>query len=214
MGKTVAVLAQKGGAGKTTLSVHLAVIAGAPILDADPQGSARAWAAARGGAPPLVEATSSASLRDDLARQNGAALVLVDTPPAHSALAAAIARAADFVLVPCRPSALDFAAIGATAAIVKAAGKPAAFVLSACPTGNPLAPPAEIAETRLALEALGLPVAPAILSQRRAFSRAVTSGEAVTEFDPKGKAADEIRALWKWLRREVGLETAKGGKRK
>jgi chromosome partitioning protein len=72
------------------------------------------------------------------------------------------------------------------------------FVLSACPFRAP-----EIAETRTVLEGFGLPIAPVAITDRRAFARAVATGRAVTEFESKGKAAEEIRELWNWLKREL-----------
>ena len=86
----------------------------------------------------------------------------------------------------------------ATVAIVQAANKPAVFVLSACPTRSP-----ETAEAGDVLASYGFPVAPVIIHERRAFSRAVASGRAVTEFEPAGKAAAEIDALWKWIKGEL-----------
>ncbi|ELT46221.1 putative ATPase, ParA type, partial [Brucella intermedia M86] len=54
--------------------------------------------------------------------------------------------------------------------------------------------------TRAALEAYGLPIVPGEITDRRAFARAVTTGSAVTEFEAEGKAAEEIRALWAWIK--------------
>lgn len=205
--KAVAIIAQKGGAGKTTLAVHLAVAScAAVVLDADPQGSARAWRTARDGAPelerdpsPVVAGVDVATLDRALASIGGRELVIIDTPPRLDLIASTIARRADFLLIPCRPSALDFAAVGATAAIAKATRTPAAFVISAAPLRAP-----EIEETRLALEAsFHLPVAPVVIHERRAFARAIAGGRAVSEFDPEGKAALEIKWLWQWLKGEL-----------
>ena len=114
------------------------------------------------------------------------------------ALLPADARAVDLVVIPCRPTAFDLAAAGSAVEVVKAAGARAVFVLSACPFRSP-----EIAETRTVLESYGLPVAPTEVTDRRAFARAVATGRAVTEFDAHGKAADEIRAFWNWLKEQI-----------
>jgi len=98
-------------------------------------------------------------------------------------------------LVPVRPAAFDLAAIPAAVEIIRAAKVQGAFVLSACPFRAP-----EIVETRAALEAYGLPIFPGEITDRRAFARAVTSGSAVTEFEAEGKAAEEIRTLWDWIK--------------
>ena len=85
--------------------------------------------------------------------------------------------------------------------IVRAAGVRAAFVLSACPFRAP-----EIVETRHVLETFGFPIAPAVITDRRAFARAVATGRAVTEFESEGKAAEEIRALWTWIKEQLDDE--------
>jgi chromosome partitioning protein len=199
--KVIAFLSQKGGSGKTTLVVHSAVAAHEAghrvvVVDTDPQKSATTWSEARDGAEPVV-ATAAAS---ELARVLKAAidermdLAIVDTAPHAAPEAAGIARLTDLVLIPCRPTAFDLAAAGNAAAIVKAVGVEAAFVLSACPFRAP-----EIAEAREALAGYGLPVSPAEITDRRAFARAVATGRAVTEFETDGRAAAEIRALWAWV---------------
>lgn len=121
-------------------------------------------------------------------------LVILDTAPHATPDAARLARQADLVAIPSRPTAFDLAAAQAGARIVKAAGAKGVFVLSACPFRAP-----EIAETRATLAAYGLPVAPIAITDRRAFARAIASGRAVTEFEDDGKAAAEIRALWQYL---------------
>jgi chromosome partitioning protein len=121
-------------------------------------------------------------------------IAIVDTAPHAAPDATRIAQAVDLVLIPCRPTAFDIAAAESAVDIVKAAKVPAAFVLSACPFRAP-----EIAETRSLLSDYGLPVAEQEITDRRAFSRAIATGRAVTEFDNEGKAAMEIRALWEWI---------------
>jgi chromosome partitioning protein len=197
----VAFLSQKGGSGKTTLVVHSAVAAHevgrrVVILDTDPQKSASTWSEARQGAEPIVATASSLEMARVLeaARTERMDLVIVDTAPHAAPEAATIARLANLIMIPCRPTAFDLAAADNAAAIVKAVGVPAAFVLSACPFRAP-----EIAEAREALAAYGLPVVPGEITDRRAFSRAVATGRAVTEFESDGRAADEIRALWRWI---------------
>jgi chromosome partitioning protein len=203
--RTLAFLSQKGGSGKTTLACHVAVAAHEAgqrvvLIDTDPQQSATVWGQAREAAEPVI-ATASVS---DLARVLAAAeaeridLAVIDTAPHAAPDAGRIARAAGLVVIPCRPSAFDIAAAEGAVRIIRAAGARAVFVLSACPFRAP-----EIAETRAALAAYGLPVAPVEITDRRAFSRALATGRAVTEFEMDGKAAEEIRALWGWLLGEV-----------
>ncbi|CAN7677146.1 MULTISPECIES: ParA family partition ATPase [Alphaproteobacteria] len=198
----IAFLSQKGGSGKTTLSVHTAVAAEATgervcVIDADPQESATAWANAREAGTPIVATAQAGELDAALraAEGEGMTLAVVDAPPHAAPAAGQIARRSELVLIPVRPSAFDLAAVPAAVEIVVAAKVRGAFVLSACPFRAP-----EIGETRAALEAYGLPIVPGEITDRRAFARAVTTGSAVTEFEAEGKAAEEIRALWAWIK--------------
>lgn len=198
----IAFLSQKGGSGKTTLSVHTAVAAEATgervcVIDADPQESATAWSSAREAQTPIVATAQAAELDAALkaAEAEGMSLVVVDSPPHAAPAAGQIAKRSELVLIPVRPSAFDLAAVPAAVEIVRAAKVQGAFVLSACPFRAP-----EIGETRMALESYGLPIVSSEITDRRAFARAVTSGSAVTEFEAEGKAAEEIRALWAWIK--------------
>lgn len=200
--KTIAFLSQKGGSGKTTLAVHTAVAATEDgqrvvIVDTDIQHSATTWSEARAAAAPVVATAPAANLAEVVAAARGDAMTLciIDTAPHAAPDAARVARLADLIVIPVRPTAFDIAAAGSAVDIVQAAGTRAVFVLSACPFRSP-----EIAETRAVLAGYGLPVAPAEITDRRAFARAVASGRAVTEFESSGKAAEEIRALWLWLK--------------
>ncbi len=203
--KIIAFLSQKGGSGKTTLAVHTAVAAHETgqrvvVVDTDPQRSATVWSESRDATEPVVATAAPSELGRVIkaAQAEAMDLAIVDTAPHAAPEAASIARAANFVVIPCRPTAFDLAAAASAAAIVKAAGVPGAFVLSACPFRAP-----EIAEARAVLEAYGLPVAPPEITDRRAFARAIATGRAVTEFEANGRAAAEIRALWTWLEEQL-----------
>lgn len=203
--KKIAFLSQKGGSGKTTLAVHSAVAAHEDgervvVIDTDPQKSATVWGEARSQDAPIVATAAAAELLRvlDVAKEEFMTLAIVDTAPHAAPDATRIVRAVDLVVIPCRPTAFDIAAAGSAVDIVKAAGVPAVFVLSACPFRSP-----EIAETRAILAEYGLPIAPVEIIDRRAFARAVASGRAVTEFESEGKAAGEIRILWNWLKEQM-----------
>jgi chromosome partitioning protein len=205
--RTLAVFSQKGGSGKTTLSINLAVQASrhglkAALVDADPQGSAVSWAKARtAGSSPLVARANSFNLSEVLtaAKNDEFALVVLDCPPHDEVGSASLLQAADFVLIPCRPSALDVAAARRPIDLARAAGKPHAFVINAAPLAAP-----EIDDARQVLAGLAR-VAPTILTERRAYFRALTAGQAVSEFEPKGKAADELESLYEWIQEEMKL---------
>ena len=203
--KIFAFLSQKGGSGKTTLAVHTAVVAHEAglrvvLVDTDPQRSATVWGDTREASAPVVATAGVADLGRvlDAARSEGMGLAIVDTAPHAAPEAARVARAADLVVIPCRPSAFDLAAAEGAARIVRAAGGRGVFVLSACPFRAP-----EIAEAREALQGYGLKVFPDAITDRRAFSRAIATGRAVTEFDADGRAAEEIRALWAWIEEQM-----------
>jgi chromosome partitioning protein len=203
--KKLAFLSQKGGSGKTTLAVHTAVAAHEAgervvVVDTDPQKSATVWGDARNQDTPIVATAAAAELARvlDVAKQEWMTLAIVDTAPHAAPDATRIVRAVDLVVIPCRPTAFDIAAAGSAVDIVKAAGVPAVFVLSACPFRSP-----EIAETRAVLAEYGLPISPVEIIDRRAFARAVATGRAVTEFESDGKAAGEIRILWNWLKEQM-----------
>ena len=200
---TVAVISQKGGAGKTTLALNLAVAAerrrrATLVVDVDPQGSAAAWAKARDADTPVVTAIQAHALEATLAtgRAAGARLALIDTAPLAEQVALAAARAADFVLIPCRPSIFDLRAITASADIATIAGTPAAAVLNGVPARGQLA-----ADAEAALRQRGIAVAPVRLGQRADFVHAATASRGVVETTARSKAADEIGQLLAWLRR-------------
>lgn len=200
--RTVAIVSQKGGTGKTTISLHLAVAAhkagkAAVVIDLDPQASSAGWKDSRAGEEPVVVALPAARLPQALeaARSGGADLIIIDTAPHSGDVALAAAEAADLVLIPCRPGILDLRAIGSTARAVKLAGKPAYVVLNTLP---PRAPNV-LADARAAVAVHGLDVAPVALQQRATFAHALTVGKTAQEYEPGGKAAEEISSLYDWL---------------
>jgi len=197
--KILTFFSQKGGSGKTTLAVHTAVAAQESgervvLVDIDPQRSTTTWGSARSNEVPTIVSVDATSLDDVMkaSRHDAMTLCILDTAPHAAPDAARAAKVADLIVIPCRPTAFDVAAAPAAVEIVKAAGKPAVFVLSACPFRA-----REIAECRELLKVHGIPIAPVEITDRRAFARAVATGRAVTEFDSEGKAANEIRSLWK-----------------
>jgi chromosome partitioning protein len=201
--KVLALISQKGGSTKTSLCINLAVAAGESgkrvlIIDTDEQQSATVWGKARGARTPLVATVTTGNLHRvlDAARTENINLAIVDSAPHAAPSAAIIARTSDLMVIPCRPSALDLAAAGATARIAKAAGKPAAFVLSACP---PRAPEILEAQTSLITGFPDIALSPVTITDRRSFSRAIAAGMGITEFESDGKGAQEIRGLWKWI---------------
>lgn len=196
---TLALLAQKGGAGKTTVALSLAVAherAGgtAAVVDLDPQGSAGIWSALRGSAPPLVIPAQPPRLARVIAaaQAGGATLVIIDTAPRAASGALEAARRSNLVLVPCRPSPLDLAAIPATVNIARLAGTPAVVLLSCVPARGNWASQAAEAARGIAT------VCPVALGQRVAHVRAVAAGMTAQETEPRSLAAAETEALYRW----------------
>lgn len=205
--KTLAIISQKGGSGKTTIAVHMAVCAirqnlHTAIIDIDPQGSAFDWYLSRGEENELNAVQATAGQLTALLKQakaGGADFVIIDTAPHSDSAAAMTAQVADFVLMPCRPARFDLKAIGSTAAIVKLAKTPAAVIINAAPRGK-LAD-----EAREALQQQGLTVLDPVLQQRVAYSHAVIDGRSVHEYEPEGKAAEEIDELFGCLKKLMKL---------
>lgn len=202
----ITLAAQKGGVGKTTLAVNLAVAAQAAgiktaLFDLDPQESATAWSERREAELPHVEPISARRLDQaiDAAEANGFALTIIDTPPAAGAEAAAAAQRADLVVIPCRPSLIDLDAIKRTSQLITSTGRTGVVVLNAAPpTASTL-----LDDARTLAEATGLRVARAVLRERSAYRAAWPYGLGVIEHEPKGKAALEVAALHKHLLDDV-----------
>lgn len=208
--KVLAILSQKGGSGKTTLTLHLAVIAQAAglrtvLVDCDPQRSAAGWWRARTSpTPELIEAEpSQLEAVIEAARGDGVDLVVVDTRPSVERDTLTVARLADLALVPTRPSILDLRAIGATVEVIKSAKGRAGIILNCCPPGRGTKEATLTAEARAGLALYELPILGVSVTQRAALSHALIDGRAVTEFEPEGKAAAEMQQVWKWTKERL-----------
>lgn len=207
--KTLAVISQKGGAGKTTLSLHLAVAAerrGYPVavLDVDPQASAAGWADGRKAETPFVTSLQASRLSKalEIARSSGVGLAIIDTAP-HSADATLIAaEAADLILIPCRAGILDLRAISTTARIAKMSGKPSFGILNHAPPRAPRI----IEDANTAMRQHGLLISPIVLHQRSVYGHALTVGQTAEEYEPNGKAAEEISDLFSWIMSIIKIE--------
>lgn len=207
---TVAIISQKGGAGKTTLAIHLAAAAEdtgqtALVIDLDPQATASQWAAWRQDAPPVVIDSAPPRLAAKIAQatSQGADFIVIDTPPHADSAASAAVEAADLVLIPCRPSAFDLAAIKTTASLVKMRGKLAIVIFTA---GSPIAPRLYDEAAQLVRD-YGLDTCPHHIADRAAFRHAAAEGKTAMEIEPNGKAASEVRQLYAWICEHVGMQT-------
>jgi len=197
----IAVLNQKGGAGKTTIATHLARAlqlggAGVLLVDSDPQGSARDWAAVRDEQPVTVVGIDRPTIERDLRNIARKDFVVIDGAPQAADLAISAIKAASFVLIPVQPSPYDIWATADLVDLVKQRievtdGKlRAAFVVSRAIKGTKIS--VEISE---ALAGYGLPILAARVTQRVSYPGTAALGTTVLDTEPDGEAAREIRAL-------------------
>jgi chromosome partitioning protein len=205
--KTLAIISRKGGAGKTTIALHLAVAAEArgfatAVFDLDPQASAALWSDHRGEPLPAVVPAQAPRLSSLLGQARGqdADLAILDTAPHADGIASEAASHADLILIPCRPSAFDLDAIGASIRLARAAEKPAIVIINAAPVQG-----VETGEAIRAIQGAGVEVCPVVLHQRKPYASRIHEGRTATEIEPKGKAAAETQALLLWICEKVLL---------
>lgn len=203
---------QKGGTGKSTLAVSLAVAAqeagrNTYVLDLDPQQSTLNWYKRREAEAPAVDTTPAASVPQAIEALRNADydLVVIDTAGVDSPATAAAIEAADLCLIPVRPSLLDIEASRPTVASIMRLNRQFAFVLNHCPPGRNM----RITDAGRALGTLGHLASPSLVT-RADHIDAMALGQGVTERDASGKAADEVRGLLRWIEKE--LKGTKNGK--
>ena len=196
--KIVSIINQKGGAGKTTLALHLAVALSAAgqntaVVDLDPQATAANWGDRREAGVPVVRSAHASRLANEIAQIEGAGgeALIIDTAPHSDSAAVEAAYVSDLILIPCRPAYFDLEAMANTLRLLRTTGKPLWAVLNAvAPFGS------EAEEAAETIRALELHLCAAQLGRRIAFSRAVSAGLAAQEYEPDGKAAEEVQQLY------------------
>src|SRR4051795_5858500 len=200
--QVVAIIAQKGGTGKTTLALSLAVEAerrelSAAVIDLDPQATATNWGDRREAETPVIVSAQPTRLRHVLsaAEEQGAQLVLIDTPARSEQAALEAAKAACLVLVPCRPAIYDLETVATTAELVGyAGGRPVAVILNGVPPrGGKGEQAADV------IRSLTLPVCPASFGYRAAFNDAGAVGLTAAEYEAGGRAAQEVELVYRFV---------------
>jgi chromosome partitioning protein len=204
----IALLATKGGAGKSTLAANFSVLLAegsrVALVDYDPQLSTANWAEWRGKRPGPSFFKSTPAPADDIRylKSQGWDWIVMDTPGAHAEIWTRCVAAADFVLIPTQPAAVDIVAVMDGAEHCKAAGKPFAFVLNDCDEAWSITKAA-----RPALRQIG-PVIGRSIRTREAYKSTYGKGLAAIESSDKRKAAEAREELCEALG-QIEAEIAK-----
>jgi chromosome partitioning protein len=208
--RTIAITTNKGGVGKTTLTKHLAAAATAAghnviVFDMDTQQNATSWGKRRQQQQddplPVVRFVTENELPEELDRaaKAGCDLVFIDTPPGRSSEAPAAVEAADLVLIPFWLESDAFDGVAKSAGLARRLGRPAIGVLNfATPNSR-----SHEEAARSVLEALKVPMSPAVLHRYEAYRLANPKGMTVQELEPDSRAAAEVVAMWDWLQAEL-----------
>jgi chromosome partitioning protein len=209
--KILAVLSEKGGAGKTTVSVHLAVAAqlaglNTAIIDLDPQASSADWCDRRGSAPEGVAIPPSRleKLLSDL-RGNETDLVVLDCGRDSHNAGYLAAMASDFALIPMRTGGFDFQALNRTLDMCRLAGKRPCLLLNGMRPGATRA----VKDAREALAGDDRDIAPMVMHTRAVYATASITARTAQEMEPGSAAAEEVTSLSRWILGQLGLSTTR-----
>lgn len=205
--KTIALIGQKGGTGKTTLATILAVafeMDGFPThaIDLDPQASLCGWSDDRGPHAPAVSGILPARLQKALqaAEADGVKVCIIDTAGRAEQAAMAALKAADLAIIPMQPSAADLRTIEAAKEQLKMAGDPPHFAVLCRSRSRG----GRAVEAREFLEGQGITVCPHEIGDRVTYQDAFNTGMSPQEFEPTGRAADECNHVYMYARQKVG----------
>lgn len=200
--KTLTVLSRKGGAGKTTVSLSLAMAARQAglkvvVADIDPLHSAGEVLRLRPEAHTLLIETTAAKLfiAQEVCAKNRYDLLIVDTPPAPQGDVVLAINAADLCIAVARPTALDLAAVRQSLTLLRRMRAPGLVVLNQCPPARSGVESGFVQHAVQALQLAGLPLASSLLRSRAAYQHAFAHQQAVTEWDPQSDAAKDVLML-------------------
>ena len=203
----IAIGQQKGGVGKSSLAINLAcqaVAAGkmAAVVDMDAeQGTAARWGNRRSEPAPSVVTADARTLMSELAklRGSGAQWAFLDLPGRAAPIATAGMKAAEFVLIPCRPVDVDIEASITTVQGIVRSGKAYAYLMNIVPQGSTV----RAKKVLKALEDAGHPTCPVIIGQKAEVPDAIARGKGINEVGAKGAASKDFAELFVWLNSQV-----------
>lgn len=198
--KSVGILSQKGGSGKTVVATNLArslQLRGHEVIlvDTDPQGSAMDWAATSEEVEvPHTVGVSQPNVHKQLPCVEGYEIAIVDGAGKMERMSASVIKACDLILIPIQPAGVDLWAVGELVDLIlsrqEATGTPeAALMVSRAIVGTNLAE-----SVQDALSELELPLLEARTYQRIAYAKAISQGISVLDLSDE-KAKEEINSL-------------------
>lgn len=198
----IGVLNQKGGVGKTTLSVNLAAAlseSGERVLlvDADPQGSAIDWQAARekDNLFPVVKMDKPTIHKDLPELAKNYRHVIIDGPPRVNELARSAILASNLVVIPVQPSPYDVWAADEIVNLISEASVYKDNLKSVFTINRKIVNMAIGRDVAEALSGYSIPVSRSSICQRVAFAESAAAGLSVIELDPDSPASQEIKIL-------------------
>jgi chromosome partitioning protein len=200
--RVIGIIGQKGGSGKSTIALALAVEAqragrAVAVIDLDPQTTAANWSDRRGNDQPAIVSCQVSRLAQVLeaAAKNGADLAIIDTPGKLTDALIAAAKSSDFVLIPIQPQMYDIETLAGLKDVLALAGHPAsAVVVNRAPVQGK-----RHLETQDAARALGFTVSPVVICSRAAHGDAGNLGKSAAELEPYSRAAEEVTALYSYI---------------
>lgn len=215
--KTIAIISQKGGTGKTTVAVHLSVEAQrhghtVALIDLDPQASATKWSDSRTDNSPVAISAHAIRLKQELynAEKEGVDFAIIDTPPNTNPFPMEVTRTtecfADLAIIPIKDSRFDVEAIASTIQFGIDAELPMRILFNSIKARS-----ADLQPAQKGVAEYGVPIVPCVLHDRVAFSRSVMMGLDVHEWERihdkkrEYKGSKEVQALYEYVATEMEI---------
>lgn len=203
----VGVEGSKGGCGKSQVATNMSVaftLAGrkVAVIDCDPQGTSEKWSIRRNQNAPVVRTATHSNLERRLMELDAEDfdITFIDVEGTLNQVTLLVPKFADYVIIPCQPSLPDLESIADTVEAVAARNKPYSIILNRVSSltneGN---------EADEFIRGVGVNVAECRLGERTAYRKAMIGGMSVLEYEPDGKAANEVMVLYRYICDELGV---------